>query len=103
MEEAIEKTILLMEEDERQNANVHLEIHRDTCTETPEKGYAIADGYQEATGKLLRMNIDHSHPAIIKHLRPEEFAERLLDRTDLLQGAKTHLQEAWDKALAAAQ
>lgn len=83
--EAIEKTILLMEEDERQNANTHLEVHRDTCTETPEKAYAIADGYLKATGKLLRMNIDHSHPAIIKHLRPAEFAERLLDRAELLQ------------------
>jgi len=85
VEEAIEKSILLMEEDERQNANTHLEVHRDTCTETPEKAYAIADGYQKVTGKLLRMNIDHSHPAIIKHLRPVEFAERLLDRAELLQ------------------
>ena len=85
VEEAIEKSILLMEEDERQNANTHLEVHRDTCTETPEKAYAIADGYQKVTGKLLRMNIDHSHPAIIKHLRPAEFAERLLDRAELLQ------------------
>ncbi|NIP96203.1 MAG: xylose isomerase [Akkermansiaceae bacterium] len=84
-EEAIEKTIRLMEEDERQNANVHLEVHRDTCTETPEKAYAIADGYREATGRILRMNIDHSHPAIIKHLRPGDFAERLLDRPELLQ------------------
>ena len=85
LEEAIEKTILLMEEDERQNANTHLEVHRDTCTETPEKAYAIADGFQQTTGKILRMNIDHSHPAIIKHLRPEEFADRLLDRPELLQ------------------
>ena len=85
IEEAIEKTILLMEEDEHQNGNVHLEVHRDTCTETPEKAYAIADGYQKATGKILRMNIDHSHPAIIKHLRPEDFASRLLDRPELLQ------------------
>ena len=85
VEEAIEKSILLMEEDERQNANTHLEVHRDTCTETPEKAYAIADGYEKVTGKLLRMNIDHSHPAIIKHLRPVEFVERLLDRAELLQ------------------
>jgi hypothetical protein len=83
--EAVEKTILLMEEDERQNANCHLEVHRDTCTETPEKAYAIADGFRKATGKILRMNIDHSHPAIIKHLRPEAFADRLLDRPELLQ------------------
>lgn len=85
VEEAVEKTLLLMEEDERQDANTHLEVHRDTCTETPEKAYAIADGYHDATGKILRMNIDHSHPAIIKHLSPSSFAERLLDRPELLQ------------------
>lgn len=85
IEEAIQKVILLMDEDQRQNANAHLEVHRDTCTETPEKAYAIADGYQRLTGKILRMNVDHSHPAIIKHLRPAEFAERLLDRPELLQ------------------
>lgn len=85
VEEAVEKVLLLMEEDARQNANVHVEVHRDTCTETPEKAYAIADAYREATGKLLRMNVDHSHPSIIKHLRPEEFSERLLDRPELLQ------------------
>ena len=85
-EEAVAKTILLMEEDAKQDANVHLEIHRDTCTETPEKAYAIADGYREATGELLRMNIDHSHLAIVKHLRPDEFIERLLLRPELLQG-----------------
>ena len=83
--EAIDKTCLLMEEDERQGANVHLEVHRDTCTETPEKAYAIADGYRQATGKILRMNIDHSHPAIIKHLKPSDFDSRLLDRPELLQ------------------
>ena len=83
--EAIDKTCLLMEEDERQGANVHLEVHRDTCTETPEKAYAIADGYRKATGKILRMNIDHSHPAIIKHLQPADFESRLLDRPELLQ------------------
>ena len=85
VDEAIEKTILLMEEDEKQGANVHLEVHRDTCTETPEKAYAIADGYHEATGKILRMNVDHSHPAIVKHLQPCDFSPRLLERPELLQ------------------
>jgi sugar phosphate isomerase/epimerase len=29
-----------------------LEVHRDTCTETPEKTYEIADRYHKATGRL---------------------------------------------------
>lgn len=89
--EAIRLTIALLEESDRQNANVHLEIHRDTCTETPEKAYAIADGYQQATGKVLRMNLDYSHIAVVKHLTPRDFSARLLTRPELLQhGNLTH-------------
>ena len=62
-----------------------IEIHRDTCTETPEKAYALADAYRKKYKKKLRMNFDHSHPAIIKQLRPNEYWERLSERTDLLQ------------------
>ena len=62
-----------------------IEIHRDTCTETPEKAFALADAYRKKHKKKLRMNFDHSHPAIIKQLRPHEYWERLSERTDLLQ------------------
>ena len=82
VDRGIELTVALMKEADRQKANVHLEVHRDTCTETPEKAYAIADGFRQATGNILRMNVDHSHFAVVKHLRPEEFSERLLDRPE---------------------
>ena len=85
VEEAIRLTLKLMAEAEKQHANVHLETHRGTCTETPEKAYAIADAYQKATGKLLRMNFDFSHLAVVKHLAPQDFSKRLLTRPDLLQ------------------
>lgn len=85
VEEAIELSITLMEEAERQNADVYLEVHRDTSTETPEKTYAIIDGYEKATGKKLKVNFDYSHPAIIKHLNPNDYTERLLVRPDLQQ------------------
>lgn len=64
-----------------------IEVHRDTCTETPEKTYALADGYQKATGELLPLTWDHSHIAVVKHLRPP-FQERLLVRPDLIQRAQ---------------
>ena len=47
VEEAIELTLELMAEAGRQSANVHLEVHRDTCTETPEKAYAIPESHRE--------------------------------------------------------
>src|SRR5258708_4051287 len=82
-EEAIRLTVQLMEESDRQNANVHLETHRNTATETPEKAWAIADGYRKATGKVLRMNLDFSHLAVVKHLAPCEFSRRLLEGPEL--------------------
>lgn len=85
VEDAIELTLALMEEAERQNADVHLEMHRDTCTETPEKTYAIAEAYEQVMGKPLKVNFDFSHPAIVKHLGPHNYTDRLILRPDLLQ------------------
>ena len=62
-----------------------IEVHRDTCTETPEKTYALADAYSNLYGEKLRMNFDHSHPAIIKQVRPEVYWQRLGVRLDLLK------------------
>jgi hypothetical protein len=62
-----------------------LEVHRDTCTETPEKTYEIADRYYRATGQLIRLNFDFSHLAVVKHLGPANYAERLLTAPELLQ------------------
>ncbi len=64
-----------------------VEVHRDTCTETPEKTYALADGFQRATGKLLPMTWDYSHLAIVKHLQPP-YWDRLGVRHDLIQRAQ---------------
>ena len=64
-----------------------IEVHRDTATETPEKAYALADGFAKAEDRLLPMVWDHSHPAVIKHL-PPPFAGRLLDRPELVQNSK---------------
>lgn len=63
-----------------------IEWHRDTCTETPEKGLALAAQYEKRYGEKLRTNFDHSHPAIIKQLRPANFWERIAEyRPDLLK------------------
>lgn len=87
IEEATELTIALMEEADRQGAQVHLEMHRDTCTETPEKTYAIAEGVKKATGKYPRVNFDFSHPAIVKHLHLGNYAERLFENVKLFQAS----------------
>ena len=65
-----------------------LEVHRDTCTETPAKTYEIAARYHEATGELIKLNFDFSHFAVVKHLAPENYVARLLDHPELLANSE---------------
>ncbi len=60
-----------------------IEVHRDTCTETPEKAFALASAYEKRYKKKLRMNFDHSHPAIIKQIRPPGYWKSLSARSDI--------------------
>ncbi len=85
VEKSVELTIALMEEAERQGADVHLEMHRDTCTETPEKTYAIAERFKKAKGYYPKINFDFSHPASIKHLSPDNYVDRLFENIPLFQ------------------
>jgi sugar phosphate isomerase/epimerase len=64
-----------------------IEVHRDTCTETPEKTYALADEFERTEGALLPMTWDFSHLAVVKHLLPP-FWDRLGVRPDLIQRAQ---------------
>jgi hypothetical protein len=63
-----------------------IEVHRDTCTETPEKTYALADEFKKRTGKPIRFTWDFSHLAVVKHLLPP-FWEKLGRRADLIRHA----------------
>lgn len=67
---------------------VSLEVHRDTCTETPEKTYEIAERYHRATGAMIKINFDFSHFAVVKHLSPDAYITRLLDHPDLVQNSE---------------
>ena len=87
VEKSIPLCIKLIEEGEKFGAKCSLEIHRDTCTETPEKTYAIAAGYKKATGQLLPITWDFSHLSVVKHLTPP-YWERLLVDPKLVQRAE---------------
>lgn len=86
--EATGLAVLLMQEGRKLGLQPAVEVHRDTCTETPEKTYALVDAYQKITGELLPISWDFSHPAVVKHLHPGNYAERLLVRPDLIQHAQ---------------
>lgn len=85
IEEAIQMTIGLMQTAEKLGAALHLEMHRDTCTETPEKTYAIAEGVKAATGKYPKINFDFSHPGSLKHLDASNYNDRLFENIPLFQ------------------
>jgi hypothetical protein len=86
--EALGLALLLMQEGKSLGLEPAVEMHRDTCTETPEKAYALADAYLKVTGELLPVTWDFSHFAIVKHLHPGNYAEKLLVRPDLIQRAQ---------------
>jgi len=87
VEKATRLAIRIIEEGEKHGVPCDIEVHRDTCTETPEKTYAIAAGYKRATGRLLPMTWDFSHFAVVKHLAPP-FWERLIENPKLVQHAR---------------
>ena len=66
----------------------HLETHRDTCTETPEKFDEIARRYRRTTGELLPVTWDHSHFAVSKHLLPPDYSRRLLAWPELVRASQ---------------
>jgi len=67
---------------------LHIETHRDTSTETPEKFDEIARRYQRATGELMPVTWDHSHFAVSKHMLPPDYAKRLLAWPKLIQNSQ---------------
>lgn len=86
--QALKLALALNREGKRLGLRPAVESHRGTCTETPEKTYALADAYKKLTGKLLPISWDFSHFAVVKHLVPESYAKRLLVRPDLIQYAQ---------------
>ena len=86
--EALGLALRLFDEAKALGLQAAIEMHRDTCTETPEKTFALADAYAKVTGELMPISWDFSHFAVVKHLRPEHFAERMLTRPDLVQRAQ---------------
>ncbi len=64
---------------------VHVETHRDTATETPEKYEEIARLFRRATGRLMPTTWDHSHFAVSKHILPQHYSARLLAWPKLIQ------------------
>ncbi len=82
---------MMKEADKIGGVVMSLEVHRDTCTETPEKTYEIAKLYKQATGKMIKINFDFSHFAVVKHIHPGNYSSYLLKYPKLVQnGEQSH-------------
>jgi sugar phosphate isomerase/epimerase len=91
--EALDLATILLQEAAKLGLEPAIETHRGTCTETPEKLYSLADAYQKQTGQLLPISWDFSHFAVVKHLVPADFIQRLIVRPDLIQrGQQFHFR-----------
>ena len=85
---AARAAVRLVREARALGVGVHLETHRDTATETPEKFDEIARRFHRATGELLPVTWDHSHFAVMKHLMPGSYSKRLLVWPKLIQASQ---------------
>jgi hypothetical protein len=86
--QAARVAVQLLKASRRLGLSVHLETHRDTATETPEKFDELAKLYRRATGELLPVTWDHSHFAVSKHMLPPDYSRRLLAWPDLIQASQ---------------
>ncbi len=84
---AAKTAVQLIKAGEEVGVKPHIETHRDTSTETPEKYTEIARLFKKLTGKLMPTTWDHSHFAIVKHVVPSNYAERLLAWPKLIQNS----------------
>jgi hypothetical protein len=80
--------VKLIEASRKLGVNVHIETHRDTATETPEKFDELARLYRKATGQLMPVTWDHSHFAVSKHMLPPDYSRRLLAWPKLIQASQ---------------
>lgn len=86
--EALAWSTALVRAARRHGVPVGIEVHRNTALETSERLRALAAAHRAATGELLPLTWDHSHPAVVKHLKPASFAAELLRERALIQACR---------------
>lgn len=87
--EALAGARAVMDCGDEMGLDVSIELHRDSCTQTLAKTYALADRYERAAKRLLKLTWDFSHPAVTQRISPP-FWIRLAERPDLMQWANQY-------------
>jgi hypothetical protein len=84
--DAVRLALRLMHEGRALGVEPAVKVCSNTCTETPEKLAALAEGYFRITNQLLPICWDFAPLAVVKHLEPP-FWDRLPVRPDLIHRA----------------
>lgn len=87
-DEAAETLVRVFAEADALDIPLDLETHRATATETPEKIARMASRFAHLASEPLRFCLDLSHPAVVKHLFPHEYAARLKPAPGSLAGVR---------------
>lgn len=85
IEKAVDLAVRLIDEGNKHDIPIYIETHRNTCTETPEKLEALAEGFEKATGSPLPICWDHSHHHVVKIIDPHDFSKRYTKHKKPLQ------------------
>lgn len=84
-QQAAPVAVKLIQAGRKLGLKIHIETHRDTATETPEKFDELSRLYSLSTKELLPVTWDHSHFAVSKHMLPPDYSKRLLAWPKLIQ------------------
>jgi len=92
VDSAVRMAVRIVQDGESLGVPCDIEVHRDTCTETPEKTYAIAAGFKRATGRLMPMTWDLSHISVVKHLAPPYWRRLIVDPKLIQHASQFHFR-----------
>ena len=84
LEDAIKVVVKVLAAAKEAEIPATIESHRDTFTETPEKMWALYDGYRDKTGEKMPTCFDHSHFAVVRHFAAP-YWPKLNERPDILK------------------
>jgi hypothetical protein len=82
--DAVDAIIGIVAAAKKADVPVTIECHRDTFTETPEKMWALYDGFRAKTGELMPVCFDHSHFVVVRHYAAP-YWDKLNERPDVLK------------------
>jgi hypothetical protein len=84
LEDAVAAIVGIVEAAKQVAIPITVECHRDTFTETPEKMWALYDGFFEKTGEPMPTCFDHSHFGVVRHYAAP-YWDKLNERPDILK------------------